>query len=70
MTEFVLDTVENPHPKMLARALKLRERLKVPHSPADNHTWHGYLMAMSDATGETPEAIEAWMDRCDTSPAP
>jgi hypothetical protein len=25
--------------------------------------WDGYLAAMCDATGESAEAIEAWMDR-------
>lgn len=51
---FVLDRVENPHPKMLAAAIARRE------------AWRSYLAAMCDATGETPEAIEAWMDRMET----
>lgn len=60
---FSLDKTENPHPAMLKRALKLRARTRVTHSPSDGHIWHGYLLAMCDATGESPLAIQEWMDR-------
>lgn len=51
---FVLERVENPHPRMLRGALVRRAE------------WRGYLAAMCDATGETPEAIEAWLDRMES----
>jgi malonyl CoA-acyl carrier protein transacylase len=61
---FVLDRVENPHPRMLAAALELRRRAHlVGMAGAAADRWRGYLDAMCDATGETPEAIEAWLDR-------
>lgn len=59
--EFVLDRTENPHPKMLAGA---REARSASHaSPFAFGFWQGYLAAMCDATGESSEAIAAWMDR-------
>lgn len=68
MKEFVLDLAANPHPKMLAGALEARRNADpCPALPeevaARRGYWRGYLSAMCDATGETPEAIEAWMDR-------
>lgn len=70
--DFVLDRTENPHPRMLAGALACRDLYRQAQAgdPLDTGRlmvtlarWRGYLAAMSDATGETPEAIEAWMDR-------
>ena len=61
---FVLDRTENPHPRMLAAAVKAKAAtLADPSSSAAFAYWQGYRDAMCDATGETPEAIEAWMDR-------
>lgn len=60
---FVLDLAENPHPKMLAGALSARFAAKAYGGPVNEAWWAGYLAAMCDATGETPAAIEAWMDR-------
>jgi hypothetical protein len=53
--EFVLDRVENPHPLMLRKALESRRQ-------GGDH-WRGFMDAMSAATGEPPDALEAWMDR-------
>lgn len=62
MTEdFVLDRTENPHPKMLAEAWKLRER-----QGQDAYCfgmWQGFLRAMAAATGESEAALLMWMDR-------
>lgn len=58
---FVLERTENPHPRMLREALELRSR--VTFSAIDAGLWRGFLAAMCAATGESPEAIEAWMDR-------
>lgn len=55
MSEFVLERVENPHPKMLAGALVAQE--------LGGEYWQGYMQAMADATGEPPEALLAWMER-------
>lgn len=52
---FVLERVENPHPKMLAGALEARA--------GGGPFWDGYLRAMADATGEAEEALIAWMER-------
>lgn len=52
---FVLERVENPHPKMLAGALEARA--------AGGPYWDGYLRAMADATGEPEDALIAWMER-------
>ena len=60
---FVLDRAENPHPRMLAGALRAREAAAREGSGSAVIYWHGYLDAMADATGETTDAIEAWMDR-------
>lgn len=53
--EFVLDRVENPHPRMLAGAILARDK--------GGDFWWGYMCAMADATGESPEALLAWMER-------
>lgn len=53
--EFVLEQVENPHPKMLTGAVAAREQ--------GGDFWNGYLQAMADATGESPEDLIAWMER-------
>jgi hypothetical protein len=66
---FVLDLAENPHPKMLKRALKLRARTAVVHSPSDDHTWRGYEMCMCDATGWTVETLRAYLDSHDEVPS-
>ena len=60
--EFVLDRTENPHPKMLAGALDARNRA-ITGGRTAHFYWRGYLAAMADATGETAEDIERWMDR-------
>ncbi len=58
--EFVLDRTENPHPRMLAGALKRRAAaLEAPAWPSLATAercaeWRGFLAAMVDATGETP----------------
>lgn len=63
--EFSLDRAENPHPDMLTRALVLRRTAKATPDGIMGAFWLGYRDAMCDATGETPDAIEAWMDRHD-----
>lgn len=60
---FVLERAENPHPRMLAEALDLRDKARKTGDSFYRVEWRGYLEAMCAATGETPEAIEAWMDR-------
>jgi hypothetical protein len=73
---FVLDRVENPHPRMLAGALEARAAALATRGwPGEGsaHTrgvWLGYLRAMADATGCDPDELEAWMDRHDTTPGP
>jgi hypothetical protein len=58
---FVLDRVENPHPRMLAGALAARAE---SHLSAERSAyWGGYLAAMADATGCEPRDLVAWMDR-------
>ena len=63
MSEFVLDKTENPHPKMLAGAIHARRTARALGGDRTLHYWAGYLQAMCDATGETPEALNAWIDR-------
>lgn len=64
MSDFSLDLAENPHPRMLAGALAARRVAQRSRRPSDEHRyWNGYRQAMCDATGETPEAIDAWLDR-------
>lgn len=60
---FVLDRAENPHPAMLAKALRYRDEARRAHAGWPVDRWEGYREAMCDATGETAQAIEAWMDR-------
>jgi len=68
---FVLDRVENPHPRMLAAALQLRAaaagtydgRPTTEARTAVRAEWRGYLRAMADATGCSPADLEAWLDR-------
>lgn len=61
--EFVLDAVDNPHPKMLAGALSARgNRERWPNDQLVAAYWEGYLTAMADATGCAPEELQAWMD--------
>lgn len=68
---FVLDEVDNPHPRMLERALNLRRIARsAPSEPLVFLPWQGYLDCMCDATGETPEAINAWLDSHDPLPNP
>lgn len=52
---FSLERTENPHPVMLAGAIKASEQ--------GGAYWAGYLAAMADATGETTDALLDWMDR-------
>jgi len=73
--EFVLDKVENPHPRMRSSALEYRRRAqtvrKAIHVGAKPTAamvallmqWDTYLEAMCDATGCTPAEIEEWLDR-------
>lgn len=61
---FVLERAENPHPVMLVGARAARARADSCFAtPVDRAYWTGYLQAMADATGESPEALVAWMDR-------
>lgn len=69
-SDFVLDLAENPHPKMLAGAIRARADAEACGGACETFgdgyvrgTWAGYLAAMSDATGETPGAVIEWMDR-------
>jgi hypothetical protein len=59
---FVLDRTENPHPKMLAGAVRARHEA-ITGGRTAHFYWRGYLAAMADATGETTEDIQRWMDR-------
>lgn len=61
MAEFVLERVENPHPKMVTRALAFRAC--AGRGQREWWRWEGYLQAMCDATGESREAMLAWLDR-------
>lgn len=61
--EFVLDAVDNPHPRMLAAAIEARRRARAIGGKESTYYWVGYLTAMVDATGETPEALNRWIDR-------
>jgi hypothetical protein len=61
-TAFVLDLAGNPHPVMLEQALIARQNADQGR-PADKCYWYGFLDAMCAATGETPDAVRAWMDR-------
>ena len=65
MTEFVLDQVDNPHPKMLAGAIEARRRAKAIGGKEATYYLVGYITAMADATGQPVEAINAWIDRHD-----
>lgn len=62
MKPFVLDRDSNPHPRMLAGALKARAASRVLSGGTIEAFWRGYLEAMADATGCTAEELEAWMD--------
>ncbi len=63
MSDFVLDKTENPHPVMLAGAIEARRTARALGGERALHYWAGYIKAMCDATGETPEAINRWIDR-------
>ena len=67
--EFVLDRTENPHPRMLAGALRARDEA-IRGGRTAHFFWRGYLAAMADATGEAAEDIERWMDRNAPPPPP
>lgn len=64
---FVLDRVENPHPRMLAGALRARRVAReLGHDPNGLGFvafWDGYLSAMEDATGCPAQELVAWLDR-------
>lgn len=64
--EFVLDRTENPHPRMRDHALQLRRTARVSGDHVIAAQWLGYLEAMCDATGESSEAINGWLDRFDS----
>lgn len=78
---FLLDAINNPHPAMRRRALEYRTRANITaelFSLTANLdllvaqfgilvAWRSYLEAMCDATGCTPDDINAWLDR---EPAP
>lgn len=59
---FALDKESNPHPRMLAVALKARRSARFFGTPSDKAYWKGYRQAMADATGCDPKDIEEWMD--------
>jgi nucleoside 2-deoxyribosyltransferase len=59
---FVLDHGDNPHPRMLTEALELRADARRNVVGPARFRWEGGLQMMAAATGETPQAIEAWMD--------
>lgn len=63
--QFVLDRVENPHPRMREHALQLRRAARAANDPVLGAMWLGYLEAMCDATGETSDAMNAWLDQHD-----
>ena len=60
---FVLDKADNPHPKMLAAAIEARRRARALGGSETAYYWAGYLDAMCNATGETVEALNAWIDK-------
>lgn len=64
---FVLDLDSNPHPRMLAGALRARSVArqlgKDPAGLGFVAFWHGYLTAMEDATGCSCREVVAWLDR-------
>lgn len=63
---FVLELAENPHPAMLDLALRARRLAKLsPGEPVLYRYWQGVLDAMCAATGESPEDMNAWLDRHD-----
>jgi hypothetical protein len=59
---FVLELAENPHPAMMLRALAIRASARAAPDHVTAMFWSGYLDAMCDATGETPDAINQWLD--------
>lgn len=68
MAEFVLDLDSNPHPRMLAGALKRRRLAARVPGWSDDYSqvhgeWFGYLAAMADATGCDEADLIAWLDR-------
>lgn len=63
---FVLDLASNPHPLMLANALKARTKARRTETDVDMAYWRGYLYAMSDATGCHLEDLNAWLDSHET----
>lgn len=60
---FVLDLDANPHPKMLAGAIQARRTARAIGGADNTYYWCGYVQAMADATGESVDAINAWVDR-------
>lgn len=60
---FVLDRVENPHPRMLAEGIEARRRARAIGGKEATYYWAGFIACMAAATGETPEALNAWIDR-------
>lgn len=78
MTEFSLDLVENPHPRMLAGAIAAQRaageaaaRIFFGSDDADDRAavayWDGYLAAMVDATGCERGEMLAWVARGERS---
>lgn len=68
--EFVLERTENPHPRMLAEAIEARRRARAVGGKEAVYYWTGFMAAMAAATGETPAALNAWIDRHTTEPVP
>lgn len=62
MTDFVLDKTENPHPKLLEGAIQARRTARAIGGAEGVYYWAGVLDAMCWATGETHEAMNAWID--------
>lgn len=58
--EFVLDLAANPHPRMLAGALKAQRKSRTGGIRSRAY-WNGYLLAMCDATGLSPAVILEWL---------
>lgn len=65
---FVLDRVENPHPRMLAEGWQLRRRATGGGTIVAVARWEGYLQAMCAATGCDEADILGWMDRHPIAP--
>ncbi len=63
MSDFSLDMTENPHPRMLAEAMEARRKARAIGGKEATYYWVGFIDCMAAATGETAEALNAWIDR-------